>query len=91
MDPGEVGWGDVDWVGLAKDRNRWRALVNSVLNLSSSAQLHRVGNHTATVYRVVVGGLLFALLLHPENGGSMFLRNFGEFAIDCTVFIRGKS
>jgi hypothetical protein len=33
MDLGEVGWGDVDWNGLAKDRNRWRALVNSVLNL----------------------------------------------------------
>jgi hypothetical protein len=32
-DFGEVGWGDVDWIGLAKDRNRWRALVNSVLNL----------------------------------------------------------
>jgi hypothetical protein len=28
MDLGEVGWG-----GLAKDRNRWRAVVNSVLNL----------------------------------------------------------
>jgi hypothetical protein len=25
--------GDVDWVDLAQDRNRWRALVNSVLNL----------------------------------------------------------
>jgi hypothetical protein len=23
----------VDWIGLAQDRNRWRALVNSVLNL----------------------------------------------------------
>jgi hypothetical protein len=32
-DLGEVGWDDVDWIGLAKDRNRWRALVNSVLNL----------------------------------------------------------
>jgi hypothetical protein len=30
---GEVGWGDVDWIGLAKDRNRWRARVKSVLNL----------------------------------------------------------
>jgi hypothetical protein len=28
MDLGEVGWDDVDWIGLAKDRNRWRALVN---------------------------------------------------------------
>jgi hypothetical protein len=33
MDLGEIGWGDVDWIGLAKDRKRWRALVNSVLNL----------------------------------------------------------
>jgi hypothetical protein len=32
-DLGEVGWGDVDWIGLAKDRNRRRAVVNSVLNL----------------------------------------------------------
>jgi hypothetical protein len=33
MELGEVGWDDVDWIGLAQDRNRWRALVNSVLNL----------------------------------------------------------
>jgi hypothetical protein len=33
MDLVEVGWGDVDWIGLAQDRNRWRALVNSVLIL----------------------------------------------------------
>jgi hypothetical protein len=33
MDLGEVGWGNVDWIGLAQDGNRWRALVNLVLNL----------------------------------------------------------
>jgi hypothetical protein len=33
MDLGEVGRGDVHWIGLAKDRNRWRAVVNWVLNL----------------------------------------------------------
>jgi hypothetical protein len=33
MDLEEVGWGDVDRIGLAQDRNRRRALVNSVLNL----------------------------------------------------------
>jgi hypothetical protein len=33
MDLGEVGWGDVYWIGLAEDRNMWRALVNSILNL----------------------------------------------------------
>jgi hypothetical protein len=33
MDLVEVGWGDVDWIGLAQDMNRRRALVNSVLYL----------------------------------------------------------
>jgi hypothetical protein len=33
MDLGEVGWANVNWIGLTTDRNRWRALVNSVLNL----------------------------------------------------------
>jgi hypothetical protein len=32
LDLGEVGWRDVDWIGLAQNRNRWRALGNSVLN-----------------------------------------------------------
>jgi hypothetical protein len=33
MDFVEVGWDDVDWIGLAQDRDMWRALVNSVLHL----------------------------------------------------------
>jgi hypothetical protein len=33
MDLVEVGWGVANWIGLARDRDRWRALVNSVLNL----------------------------------------------------------
>jgi hypothetical protein len=33
MDLGEMEWGDVDWIGLVQDRDKWRALVNSVLNL----------------------------------------------------------
>jgi hypothetical protein len=33
MDLVEVGWDDVDWIGEAQDRDRWRALVNAVLNL----------------------------------------------------------
>jgi hypothetical protein len=33
MDLVEVGWDDVNWIGLTQDRDRWRALVNSVLNL----------------------------------------------------------
>jgi hypothetical protein len=33
MDLREVGWGVVDWIDLAQDRDRWRALVNAVMNL----------------------------------------------------------
>jgi hypothetical protein len=33
MDLVKVGWSDMDWIGLAQDRDRWRALVNSVFNL----------------------------------------------------------
>jgi hypothetical protein len=29
----EVGWGGVDWIGLAEDRDKWRPLVNAVMNL----------------------------------------------------------
>jgi hypothetical protein len=29
----EIGFGDVDWINLAQDRDRWRALVNTVMNL----------------------------------------------------------
>jgi hypothetical protein len=32
----EVGWGDVDWIGLVQNRDRWRALVNLVLDLRVS-------------------------------------------------------
>jgi hypothetical protein len=33
MDLLEMGWGGVDWIGLAQDRNKWRAHVNAVMSL----------------------------------------------------------
>jgi hypothetical protein len=33
IDLREIGWDVVDWVDLAQDRNQWRALVNTVMNL----------------------------------------------------------
>jgi hypothetical protein len=33
MDLREIGWDVIDWIDLAQDRDQWRALVNTVMNL----------------------------------------------------------
>jgi hypothetical protein len=33
IDLREIGWDDMDWIGLAQNRDQWRALVNMVMNL----------------------------------------------------------
>jgi hypothetical protein len=33
MDLGEIGWDGGDWIELAQDRDHWRALVNTLMNL----------------------------------------------------------
>ena len=33
IDLKEVGWGALDWIDLAQDRDRWRAVMNAVMNL----------------------------------------------------------
>jgi hypothetical protein len=53
MDLGEVGWGDVDWIGLAKDRKRWRAVVNSVLNI----RFHQMLGKYRVASRVVLSSI----------------------------------
>jgi hypothetical protein len=32
MDLLEIGWGGVDWIGLAQDKDKWRALMNAFMN-----------------------------------------------------------
>jgi hypothetical protein len=36
MDLLDIGWGGVDWVSLAQDKDKWRALVNAVMNLRAT-------------------------------------------------------
>jgi hypothetical protein len=43
----------VDWIGLAKDRNKWRALVNSVLNL----RVHEILGNYRVASRVVFSSI----------------------------------
>jgi hypothetical protein len=31
IDPREIGWGGMDWIDLAQDRDQWRALMNTVI------------------------------------------------------------
>jgi hypothetical protein len=33
IDIREIGWDGVDWIDMAQDRDQWRALVNTLLNL----------------------------------------------------------
>jgi hypothetical protein len=33
MDLREIGWDGVDWIDLAQDRDQWRTLVNTVMNI----------------------------------------------------------
>jgi hypothetical protein len=33
IDLREIGWDDMDWIDMAQDRDQWRALVNSAMNL----------------------------------------------------------
>jgi hypothetical protein len=35
MDLQEVGWLGMDWIDMAQDRDRWRAVVSAVMNLRS--------------------------------------------------------
>jgi hypothetical protein len=41
-DLGKIGWGGVDWIGLAQDRDKWRALVNGAMNLRGSIECWEV-------------------------------------------------
>jgi hypothetical protein len=76
MDLREVGWGDVDWIGLDQDRNRCRALVNSVLNLGVPLHAGKLSSGLAS------GGLSSTAQLHRVSGFSLIWRG-----LQCNEFV----
>jgi hypothetical protein len=61
MDLGEIGWGGVDWIGLAQDRDKWRALMNVVLNLQVPSDSGKLLSDCTT------GGPLSGTQLHSVS------------------------
>jgi hypothetical protein len=57
----DVGWGDVDWTVLVQDRNRWKVLVNSVLNLRVPQNAGKLSSGLTT------GGLSNSAQLHAVS------------------------
>jgi hypothetical protein len=58
MDFGEMGWRGIDWIGLAQDRDKWRALANAVLSLWVPQNAGRLSSGSTT------GGLSSSAQLH---------------------------
>jgi hypothetical protein len=58
LDLGEIGWGGEDWIGLAQDKHKWRAPVNTVTKLWVPENAGTVSNGYTT------GGLLSSSQLH---------------------------
>jgi hypothetical protein len=81
MDLGEMGWGDVDWIGLAQDRNRWRALVNAVMNRKMLGN-YRVASQLVAP-RVVLSSIESVIINYPY----CILSNYLEAFFNINLFI----
>jgi hypothetical protein len=55
---GEVGWDDVDWIGVAQDRNMWRALVDALMNLRVPQNAGKLSSG------LIIGGLSNSAQFH---------------------------
>jgi hypothetical protein len=61
LDLRDIVWGGIDWIDLAQDRDRWRALVNTMLHLRVSENVRMLMSSWTT------GGLTRGILLHSVS------------------------
>jgi hypothetical protein len=61
MDLREIGWDCMDWIDVAQDRDQWRALVNTVMNLRVS---YNAGKFLSNC---TIGGFLRRAQLHEVS------------------------
>jgi hypothetical protein len=61
MDLLEIGWGGVDWIGIAQDKDKWRALVNVVMNLRVPYNAGKLSSG------YIIGGLSSSSQFHRLN------------------------
>jgi hypothetical protein len=74
MDLGEIGWGGEDWIGLAQDRDQWRALVNVVMNLWIPYSDGKFSNGCKSIELVIsVAGHLSIPEAHQRNQWSRMM------------------
>jgi hypothetical protein len=61
IDLREIGWGDMEWIDLAQDRDQWRDVVNTVMNLRVPLNVRKFLSIWAT------GGFSRRAKLHEVN------------------------
>jgi hypothetical protein len=83
MELGETAWGGVDWISLAQDRDRWRALVNVVMKLQVQQNTGKLSNFRVAS-QLVASQVVFSPIVvqGPQldndelNGASAFKHMF---------------
>jgi hypothetical protein len=88
MDLVEVGWGDVDWLGLAQDRKRWEALEDAVMHLRAPLTAGKLSSAFENSFSLVqCCQASFLLLAYSLHGITLYseLEPFCELSLSLSL------